>query len=169
MIGTLITLVVLIVAAIVGVYLVVMENVRKYGEPKRSFFLASGWTLAGVGTVAAVILGILWASFVSTSYAKVQDLRAFYGETQTAYTYAIATTQTLVLDAQQTRERALTDFAYRDQGVSAADRIKEFRDAIESYNKSRAWLIAANKIPIIGGMYYDFPDDLPAIKFASGP
>lgn len=136
----------------------------------RSFDDAFSW-LSGfvmvIGLVAMLVFGIMWGSTYYSSYNRIQSLAAFQNETMSAYEYTIDRTESVVIDTSQTRGGSFTDFSYQQQGMAVSERIKEFRDMVHGYNREVYKLRGNNRLPVIGAMYYNVPDDLKPIKIGS--
>ena len=122
-----------------------------------------------IGFIAMLAFGIVWGVTYMTSYNDIQRLSAFQNETMSAYKHAIDRTESVVIDASRTRGDSFTDFSYQQQGQSVSERVKELRDTVAQYNRDLYALEGKNKIPIIGAMYRDVPEDLKPIKLGSLP
>lgn len=165
MIGTAVILALAVVVLGLGVSLIVCGMIKRdYG--KRGGFLAPGWTLVVMGGVVTLAWGSTWLYLSTSTYGTVQRMKAFYYDTQSAYVWAVEETQAVTIDSGQTRDKALTDLAYQEQGKSAATRIVEFRDEVAWYNRQLRWLASVHGLPLIGPMFYS-PGDLSPIHLVS--
>ena len=162
MFAPLLLLVGLTAAAIAGIPLLRHGNRRGI-----DYQTAFGWAMAVVGTICALTLAIMWLSMFFSSYVTIQNMGAFYSDTRSAYEYTIEKTQSVVVDISGTRADSITDFSYQEQGKTVSERIREFRDQVEWYNKTLRYLQAMNRLPVLGGMYADVPPELQPIQLQS--
>ena len=137
---------------------------NEHGSGEDYAFLIPGCLMTIVGLIATLTFGIMWGSVYLGSYNSIQRLSAFQNETMSFYVYTINRTEWVVIDISGTREGALTDFSYQQQGQFVSERIKELRNKVELYNEELYGLRAKNRIPLFGAMYYDVPDNLKPIS-----
>jgi len=128
-----------------------------------------GGIMTFVGFIAMFIFGIVWGIVYYGSYNDIQQLYAFQNETRSIYDYTVDRTESVVIDAGRTRGGSITDFSYQQQGQSVSERIKELRNRAELHNSKLYELRGKNKVPIIGEMYADVPEDLKPIKLETLP
>ena len=131
--------------------------------------LVPGVLLFLIFGLATVVFGIAWGTTYLNSYNKIQQLSAFQNETMSAYQYAIDRTENVEIDAGRTRDGSFTDFSYQQQGQAVSERTKELRNMVAWYNREFYKLQGRNRIPVIGAMYRDVPEDLRPIKLESLP
>ena len=140
-----------------------------HGTGEKIEIMILGIVMFVVFAIATLGFGIAWGSTYITSYNDIQQLRAFQNETMSAYQYAIDRTENVVIDASRTRDGSITDFSYQQQGQSVSERASELRNMVAWHNREYYRLLGKNRIPIIGAMYKDVPEDLKPIKLGSLP
>lgn len=131
--------------------------------------IGPGVILLFVFVIVALVFGITWGTTYLDSYNRVQGLSAFQNETMSAYQYTVDRTESVVIDASKTRDSSFTDFSYQQQGQAVSARIVEMRNEIAAYNRQLYDLRGKNRLPVIGAMYKDVPEDLKPIKLGSLP
>jgi len=164
----LLILIALIALVFVGsVFLKIGQGTNRYGSGEKLFLLIPGTVLIIVGVLAALIWGMAWGFSYLGSYDTIQEMRAFQNETMSAYEYSIVKTENVVIDISGTRQGAFTDFSYQEQGKAVSERVKELRDQVTWFNSTYYSYQGKNRIPIIGNMYYDVPEDLHPIRLTN--
>jgi hypothetical protein len=114
--------------------------------------------LAFVCGTVFIAMVILWATIPWMSRSILLEMEAFYGDTLSAYNYAIEETRTLHLSMPQP---GLVDIAYSEQAKAVSERIKELRERVEWYNGELRGNKFWNTLPILGDMWAD--TDLPPL------
>ena len=157
------------IALVLGgiVFLKMGHGTDRKGTGENWCFLGSGAAMLVVGLFGALIWGISWGSSYLGSYNDFQRMRAFQNETMSAHEYAIDKTESVVIDVSGTRTGAFTDFSYQEQGKAVSERVREFRDKVSWFNETYYSYQGKNRIPVIGNMYYDVPEDLHPIRLIS--
>ncbi len=143
------------------------QGTDRAGTGEKLSLLIPGVVMLIVGIIATLVWGISWGSTYVGSYNTIQRMRAFQNETMNAYEYAIDKTENVVIDVSGTRTGAFTDFSYQEQGKAVSERVKELRDEVTWFNSTYYSYQGKNRIPVIGDMYYDVPEDLHPIRLTN--